>query len=68
MINFQFFPRSHGITPEIAKIMECFKRAEIDKGEVQINSNDMLAIVLPYLEQINFRVETGKAKDEKILP
>lgn len=66
MIHFQFFPRSHGITPEIAKIIECFKRAEIDKGEGQIKSNDMLAIVRPYLEQINFRVETGKAKDEKI--
>lgn len=67
MINFQFFPRSHGITPEIERIIDCFKKAEKDKGDdVQVQSNTMLAYVRSYLEELHFKVETGKSKDEKI--
>lgn len=66
MINYQFFPRSHGITPEIADIIECFKKAEVKKGDKQIQSNEMLALVKPYLEALHFSVETGKSKDKKI--
>ncbi len=28
MINFQFFPRSHGVTPEIQVVIDCFKKIE----------------------------------------
>ena len=28
MINYQFFPRSHGVTPEIKAIIDCFKQIE----------------------------------------
>lgn len=67
MINFQFFPRSHGVTPKIREIIECFKTVDKEKdASVHLKSNDMLALVRPYLEQIGFTVETGKAKDKQI--
>lgn len=68
MINYQFFPRSHGITPAIKAIIDCFKQVEQelnDKDEHR-TSNDVLAIVRPHLESIGFSVEKGKGKDDKI--
>lgn len=67
MINFQFFPRSHGVTPRIREIIECFKTVDKEKGaSVHLKSNDMLALIRPYLEEIGFKVETGKTKNEQI--
>ncbi|MBO6059985.1 MAG: hypothetical protein J6P67_07585, partial [Bacteroidaceae bacterium] len=36
-------------------------------ASVHLKSNDMLALVRPYLEKNGFAVETGKSKDEQIL-
>ncbi len=67
MINYQFFPRSHGITPEMNDIINCFKTVdEVKASAGQIPSNDMLSLVRPFLEEKGFRVERGKAKEEKI--
>lgn len=68
MINFQFFPRSHGVTPEIKAVIDCFKRIEpqLEQENVHRVSNDVLALVRPHLEEIGFRVETGKGKEDKI--
>jgi hypothetical protein len=67
MINFQFFPRSHGVTKEIREIIECFKQVDANKnGELHLKSNDMLALLRPGLESLGFRVETGKSKNEQI--
>lgn len=51
MINFQFFPRSHGVTPEIQAVIDCFKKIEttLDDGKHRV-SNDVLALLRPYLE------------------
>lgn len=67
MINFQFFPRSHGLTPEMRQIIDCFVTVDLAKSQNQrVQSNDMLALVRPHLETCGFRVETGKKKEEKI--
>jgi len=68
MINYQFFPRSHGVTTEIKAIIDCFKRIEpqLEEENVQRTSNEVLALVRPHLEGIGFAVETGKGKEEKI--
>ena len=66
MIRYQFFPRSRGVTPEINAIIDCFEKADKKKGEEQVTSNEMLAIVRPYLEELKFHVETGKSNDKKI--
>lgn len=68
MINYQFFPRSHGVTPEVKAIIDCFKQIEPELKDESVHrtSNDVLALVRPHLENIGFSVETGKGKEEKI--
>ncbi len=66
MINYQFFPRSRGVTPEIKAIIDCFVYADAKKPLQHLVSNAMLELVRPSLEAIGFRVERGKGKDEKI--
>lgn len=65
MINFQFFPRSRGLDSRMSKIVEAFKLVDASSS-VQMRSNDMLALVRPHLEEIGFKVERGKHKNEKI--
>ena len=33
MINYQFFPRSHGLTEEMRKIVECFRMVDVQKSK-----------------------------------
>lgn len=68
MIQYQFFPRSTGITKEIERIVLCFKEAEdkINSGGNTFNSNEVLSILRPELEKIGIKVEKSKLKDEKI--
>ena len=68
MIRFQFFPRSHGITTEVKDVIQCFEKVEneISSKHLKLNSNDVLEVLRPYLEELEFNVETGKTKNEKI--
>lgn len=67
MINYQFFPRSRGVTPEMKAIIDCFFEADKKKDpSVHLVSNEMLELVRPSLESIGFRVERGKGKEDKI--
>ena len=67
MINFQFFPRSQGVTPRIRQIIDCFKKVdEIKNNSEHLKSNEMLAMLRPHLESIDFSVETGKSASEQI--
>lgn len=67
MINYQFFPRSHGVTLEIQAVIDCFKKIEttLDDGTHRV-SNNVLALLRPYLEACGYNVEKGKGRDEKI--
>ncbi|MDX1349007.1 MAG: hypothetical protein R3279_02105 [Putridiphycobacter sp.] len=68
MIRYQFFPRSHGITPQVKNVIDCFKKVEgkISSDSLQLKSNDVLEELRPYLEAIKFKVETGKTLNEEI--
>ena len=67
MINYQFFPRSRGVTPEIKAIIDCFVEADAKKPpHKHLVSNEMLELVRSSLEVLGFRVERGKGKEEKI--
>ncbi|MGM9693214.1 MAG: hypothetical protein ACI3X6_08390 [Alloprevotella sp.] len=67
MINYQFFPRSMGVTPRIREIIDCFKKVdEMKRTDAQLKSNEMLALLRPHLEKIDFKVEKGKAAGEQI--
>lgn len=68
MIKYQFFPRSRGVTSEIQEVINSFKaiEAQIDSSTSELKSNEVLQIVRPYLEQLQYTVETGKGVNEKI--
>lgn len=67
MINYQFFPRSQGVIPEIQVVIDCFKKIEsILNDGIHRVSNDVLALIAPYLEENGYIVEKGKGKDQKI--
>jgi hypothetical protein len=68
MIRFQFFPRSQGITKRIQDVITCFE-IEVDKiksPDFNLSSNDVLEVIRPHLEKIDFTCETGKSKEKKI--
>ncbi len=68
MIRFQFFPRSQGITPEIKQVITCFEKVDskISSVNFKLSSNDVLEAIRPHLEEIDYLVETGKKKNDKI--
>ncbi len=68
MLNFQFFPRSHGLTQEIKNVISCFEEHynKIDSEINNLTSNEVLNVVRKSLEKIGFTVERGKDKESKI--
>ena len=68
MIQYQFFPRSHGINAEMAQIVNCFVNADdkITSDNKDLTSNEVLAMLRPHFEDVGYTVESGKSKGEKI--
>ncbi len=68
MIQFQFFPRSVGINPQIQQVVSCFfaVEAQITSSKNNLVSNDVLQLLKPHFEQIGFFVESGKKDTQKI--
>ena len=64
MIQYQFFPRSRGITDDMAAVVDCFNKANnrISSDNNYLESNEVLAILNPNFEKIGFKVERGKKK------
>ena len=67
-LNYQFFPRSRGVSKEIQNVIICFEEVyhKIDTDTHQLKSNEVLARITKGLINLGFSVETGKARDEKI--
>lgn len=68
MIQFQFYPRSVGLTAPIAAVVECFQEVanDISSPEHDLSSDGVLRVIRPKLEAIQFRVEVGKSRNQKI--
>ena len=68
MLRFQLFPRSVGITTQIQQVIECFNLAydRIKSPENELKSNEVLDILRPHLESVDFMVESGETKGKKI--
>ncbi|MCQ2260127.1 MAG: hypothetical protein MJZ77_01915 [Bacteroidales bacterium] len=68
MIQYQFFPRSRGVSKEIQNVIDCFKSVEsdIDSTTNNLVSNEVLAKVRPFLESFGYKVEMGKGNGQKI--
>ena len=66
--RYQLFPRSFGITEQVEATIKCFE-INFDKINSHIythNSNEVLEIVRDELENIGFKIEKSKKKDDKI--
>ena len=68
MLKYQLFPRSVGLTQELGQVVKCFEAVydSIKSPENTLTSDGVLRILRPHLQAINFVVEAGKHKGEKI--
>lgn len=68
MINYQFFPRSLGLSLDMKAVVDCFKAVEskISSEENELKSNQVLALLRPNLLKNGYSVEAGKGREEKI--
>lgn len=67
-IRYQLFPRSQGMSERLLQVINCFQDQlkKISSSSNKHNSNKVLSILRPSLEMLDFRVEAGRKKDEKI--
>ena len=68
MIQWQHFPKSTDAPKLLKDVIRCLKKIEtdIDSQKHRYNSDEVLGFIRPHLEQLGFRVETGKKADQKI--
>lgn len=68
MLKYQLFPRSFGIIREIQNVIDCFEKNydSIKSSEHKFSSDEVLQIIRPDLETLDFNVETGKNREGKI--
>lgn len=68
MINWQFFPKSVACPKHLIDVVDCFVSCcdKIDSTRHKLPSDEVLAIVRPKLEQIEYQVESSKKKADKI--
>ena len=68
VLKYQLFPRSVALTHELHQLVKCFEAVyeNIKSPENKHNSDGVLRLLRPHLEAIDFIVETGKHKGEKI--
>lgn len=65
---YQLFPRSFGITKEIADVISCFEKSyeKIKSPDHNLNSDGVLKVISSDLKDLGFRVEESKASIDKI--
>ena len=68
MLRYQLFPRSVGITEQIQEVIKCFELVydKIKSPENELKSDEVLKILRCRLENIEFTIEKGKARGQKI--
>lgn len=68
MINYQLFPKSLQISSDLLSVVDIFKLNEIKISSKtnKLHSNEVLAIVCNDLQNIGFKIESGKKSADKI--
>ncbi|GAI35079.1 unnamed protein product [marine sediment metagenome] len=68
MIQWQIFPKSQPPTSRFEEVIGCFEKVEsmVSSDNRNLNSDQVLVVLRPHLEQIGFRVEAGRRKGQKI--
>lgn len=68
MLQYQFFPRSIGVSANVRAVIACFEKniTLIDSDAQNLTSNQVLAILQNDLEQLGYAVERSKKAADKI--
>ncbi len=68
MISWQYFPKSNIIPNHLSEVISVFKDNEINinSDNFEYSSNVVLEFVTKGLEQLNYKVETGKKANDKV--
>ena len=68
MLQYQFFPRSIGVSVSVRAVIACFEKniTLIDSDTQNLSSNQVLAILQNDLEQLGYAVERSKKDADKI--
>ncbi len=68
MINWQFFPKSRELPTHLEEVLQVFfsNLLKIDSENNNLNSNEVLSLITPGLESLNYRVEKSKLEQDKI--
>lgn len=68
MISWQYFPKSNIIPNHLSEVISVFKDNEINinSDNFEYSSNVVLEFVTKGLEQLNYKVETGKKTNDKV--
>lgn len=68
MISWQYFPKSNIIPNHLSEVISVFKDNEINinSDNFEYSSNVVLKFVTKGLEQLNYKVETGKKSNDKV--
>lgn len=67
-LQYQLFPRSFGMTPEILDVIRCFEKnyEQIKSPDHKLSSDGVLKIISDDLKLLHFKVEESKASEDKI--
>ena len=59
MINYQYFPKNHVLPEHLRQVIDIFLQqdAKIDSERTHLKSNEVLAIVAPFLKKIGYKTE-----------
>jgi hypothetical protein len=68
MVQYQSFPRSNSLLPQLQEIVECFIAvdSEISSPSHNLSSDEVLAVLRPHFENIGLKVESSKRSIDKI--
>jgi hypothetical protein len=67
-VQWQLFPKSQEISPHLLQVVQAFKNKymEIDSNKFDLSSNQVLNTLCPEFENIGFKIERSKIKEDKI--
>ena len=59
MINFQYFPKNRVLPEHLRQVVDIFiqQNAKIDSERTHLKSNEVLAVIAPFLKSLGFKTE-----------
>ena len=59
MINYQYFPKNHVLPEHLRQVIDIFLQQDtkIDSERTHLKSNEVLAVIAPFLKSLGFKTE-----------